>query len=217
MTAAPRLDSYEWAGGREAMLRFGPDDGPIVVMALPLFEEANRTRAFGVSILRVLATRGIGGVLPDLPGQGESEVATADVRLVDLTAAFAAVPGTRSVAIRSGALFVDARPCWVLSPQSGAALARELARMKGDFADGDREEVAGNVIDRELLAALSNATHPGGGRGGTRTVRLASDPGVADRHIPGQPLWRRAEPGNDFALAEVLAADIAGWIASCEG
>ena len=41
------------------MLRFGPDTGPVVVVALPLFEEANRTRAFAVSILRALAARGI--------------------------------------------------------------------------------------------------------------------------------------------------------------
>ena len=46
----PRFDRYEWAGGREAMLRFGPDAGPLVVAVLPLFEEANppgapRTRA----------------------------------------------------------------------------------------------------------------------------------------------------------------------------
>jgi thioredoxin reductase len=38
------IDRYDWAGGSEAMLRFGPATGPIVVLALPLFEEANRTR-----------------------------------------------------------------------------------------------------------------------------------------------------------------------------
>ena len=31
------------------MIRFGPDTGPVVVAALPLFEEANRTRAFMVT------------------------------------------------------------------------------------------------------------------------------------------------------------------------
>ncbi len=39
------------------MLRFGPADGLVVVAALPLFEEANRTRAFMVTILRALAER----------------------------------------------------------------------------------------------------------------------------------------------------------------
>jgi hypothetical protein len=41
-----RFDTYDWTGGREAMLRFGPDTGPIVIAALPLFEEVNRTRQF---------------------------------------------------------------------------------------------------------------------------------------------------------------------------
>ena len=58
------IDHYDWAGGREAMLRFGPAGGPVVVAALPLFEEANRTRSFVVTILRLLAARGIAGALP---------------------------------------------------------------------------------------------------------------------------------------------------------
>ncbi len=46
---APRIDHYDWSGGREALLRFGPDTGPVVILALPLFEEANRTRTFAVA------------------------------------------------------------------------------------------------------------------------------------------------------------------------
>jgi hypothetical protein len=72
------------------MLRFGPDTGPVVVVALPLFEEANRTRAFAVSILRALAERGIGGALPDLPGQCESLMSTHETDLAKLRAGFAA-------------------------------------------------------------------------------------------------------------------------------
>jgi HAD superfamily hydrolase (TIGR01509 family) len=40
------------------MLRFGPAEGPLVVLAMPLFEEANRTRAFAVTLLRALAAAG---------------------------------------------------------------------------------------------------------------------------------------------------------------
>ena len=57
---------------------------------------------------------------------------------------------------------------------------------------------------------------PGDG-GHRRTVRLDTDPQPADRHVPGTPLWRRAEPGNDPALAVLLADDIADWIARCAG
>lgn len=240
MNTGPRIDSYEWARGREAMLRFGPEDGPVAVLALPLFEEANRTRAFGLSILRALAARGIGGVLPELPGQGESEVETEGARLADLRGAFAAVPGTHSVAIRSGALLMDVRPCWLLSPQDGPALLRELARVKGGKLAGERVEVAGNLLNGELLDALAAYLLPGEGRGpgstnegeqpspttashlgpgvrrGRRTVRLGGDPHPADRHVDGAPPWRRAEPGNDLVLAQHLATDIADWIATCE-
>src|SRR3546814_21095544 len=69
---AQMIGRYDWAGGTEAMLRFGPDTGPVVVLALTLFEEANRTRAFAVPMLRALAERGVASVLPALPGQGES-------------------------------------------------------------------------------------------------------------------------------------------------
>ena len=41
------------------MLRFGPRDGPVVIAAPALFEEANRTRAFLVRILRLLGDCGI--------------------------------------------------------------------------------------------------------------------------------------------------------------
>jgi hypothetical protein len=41
MTAGLRIDRYRWSGGEEAVLRFGPDDGPVVVVTAPLFEEAN--------------------------------------------------------------------------------------------------------------------------------------------------------------------------------
>ncbi len=71
------------------MLRFGPDTGPVVVVALPLFEEANRTRAFAVTILRALAERGIAGALPDLPGQGESLIPTHATDLAKLRGGFA--------------------------------------------------------------------------------------------------------------------------------
>ncbi len=246
MTAGPRIDSYEWSGGREALLRFGPDDGPVVVLALPLFEEANRTRAFGVSLLRGLAARGIGGVLPELPGQGESEVATERATLPDLRSAFSAAPGRFVVSIRSGALVAgDARPCWSLTPQSGADLVRELARVSGGPLDGEKIEVAGNLLSRELMEALRVQRPPGEGWGSaagctedkvapqaspppgpglrrigalrSRVVRLTGDAGVADVHVDGPPLWRRAEPDNDLTLVQRLATDIAYWMRACEG
>ena len=213
MDAGPRIDSYEWPGGREPMLRFGPEGGPIAVLALPLFEEANRTRALGVGILRALAARGIGGVLPELPGQGESAVTTEMVRLDDLRAALTAVPGSHILAIRSGALLCDGRPCWLLAPQFGAELIREMARVKGDTLEGEQVEIAGNLLTRSLIGELATADFPAE----AWVVRLSSDPRAADMQVDGPALWRRAEPGNDLIFIQRLASDVIDWMTTCAG
>ena len=207
--AALKIDHYEWSGGREAMLRFGPDSGPVVVVALPLFEEANRVRAFAVTICRALAKRGVASVLPDLPGQGESLVQTSDARIPAMRDAFGAVPGQYTVAFRSGALLDagDRQGRWHFAPQ-GAELLRELGRLQ-HFGGGD---VAGNIVSPAMIADIEASR-----LSRARVVRQAKDQAPADRHVPGAPLWRRAEPDNDPALAALLADDIADWIAACEG
>lgn len=200
---------------------------------MPLFEEANRTRAFAVRLLRLMAARGIGGALPDLPGQGESLVATEAARLEDWRAAFAAAVASLSgpvhvVAIRGGALvdtLAAATSRWHFSPAAGDALVRELLRTRAvaggapelDLLDPDDEvspvELAGNRLSRPLLRALHVAERIP--YGPVRTVRLESDPAAADLKLAGAPLWRRTEPGDDPALAEALADDLAAWIAAC--
>ena len=243
----PRIDSYEWAGGREAMLRFGPEDGPVAVLALPLFEEANRTRTFGVSILRALAARGIGGVLPELPGQGESTVATTDVTLLMIREGYAGAiekmygesRRAYSICLRSGLAVAAAAHGlgrWCLTPLAGSAvlddLVRTLAAVRRDddvrvlrhiYAYEEAHfpmEVAGNILSYTMIEELmgdSSSVRVGSIGIPARTVRIEGDPRPADRIVAGPPLWRRAEPGNDPALAETLAADIADWIAACEG
>jgi len=218
------------------MLRVGPGTGPVVVVALPLFEEANRTRAFAVTILRALADRGIAGILPDLPGQGESLLPTHEATLASLSQAFAAAVSSLgrsaySLAIRSGTLLdgsalVVAR--YHLSPATGSDLRRELirarqasARESGEAFDPasidtatDPVELAGNRIAPQLLAELATATPA---TTAVRTVRLETEARPADAKIAGSPLWRRAEPDNDADFAARIAADIADWVATCEG
>lgn len=243
----PRIDHYDWAGGREAMLCFGPDDGPVVVAALPLFEEANRTRAFVVAICRALAARGIGSALPDLPGTGESLLALHALSLSRISEGYAGSvdrfgkQGRRvyGLGVRSGALLdtlgsLDGR--WHLAPQAGPDLLRELSRIKQaslgparalsdpwysnpalqDDAPAPPVEIAGNLIGTALLTDLPVHLPWGEEDGGpVRTIRLIGDPRPADRHVPGTPLWRRSEPGNDAALVALLADDIGQWIARC--
>jgi hypothetical protein len=205
------ISYYDWPDGREAMLRFGPVDGPVVVAALPLFEEANRTRTFVVTILRMLAARGIASILPDLPGTGESLVPTSEARLGAMHEAFAAIPGSYTLAVRSGALFDTGarRGRWHLSPQSGADLVRELERLR---QAGGSEDFGGNALSSTFLAELEGVEAVP-----ARIIRLESDAKPADLKFPGTPLWRRAEPDNDLALAALLADDIAAWVHACEG
>lgn len=218
---APRIDHYDWAGGREPMLRFGPEDAATtVIVALPLLEEANRTRALAAAMLRRLAARGLAGALPELPGTGESAGPTEAMRLADLRAAFAAA-GERIggdvviIAFRSGALLVtpdvieDNGGGWMLSPQSGAEVVREWRRLRDA---GDGVTVAGNRIASALWKDLDDAAPPP-----ARVVRLQGDPRPADRIVAAAPPWRRAEPDADLALADILADDVADWIARCRG
>lgn len=202
------------------MLRFGPEHGPIVIAALPLFEEANRTRAAMVDVLRRLAARGIGGALPDLPGMGESLVPTAQASLADWRAAFAAATAglagpVFAIAWRSGAL-IDGEAAlagrWRLSPMTGAEQYRELERIR---QLGGGEDYAGNRLSATLIDELETAVPLDGGA--LRTVRLEGDPRATDALLPGRPLWRGSEPDTDPALQEAVADDLAGWIASCAG
>jgi hypothetical protein len=136
-----RIQRYDWSGGTEAMLRFGPDTGPVVIAALPLFEEANRTRAFMVSILRALAELGIGSILPDLPGTSESVTPLESTTILHMQVAYnevvaiAAMEGSRAygLGVRSGALLDTLGLLvgrWHFAPQNGSDLLRELTRIK---------------------------------------------------------------------------------------
>ena len=233
------------------MLRFGPDQGPVVVAALPLFEEANRTRVFVVTILRRLAQLGIAGALPDVPGQGESLVPLETVSILQMQDAFAGAvdaiqaSGRRcyALSVRSGAL-IDALGAlsgrWHLAPQGGPELLRDLARIKGvkphtsdasdlwwfrEADDGPEEapdppvEIAGNLLSVDLLTELTVKDRLASEEDEfpLRTVRLEGDPRPADAWFAGAPLWRRIEPGNELALAALLADDIVAWARACEG
>lgn len=232
------IAQYDWRGGREAMLRFGPPDAPVVVIALPPFEEANRLRALAVTIARMLADHDLASIIPDLPGTGESLTDIAATRVSDWRDAFAACAAAQPVrliaSLRAAALFdadEGALGHWRLSPQDGPRLLREMirARLAGLREDGreastatlteqakaDGIELSGHWLTPAMFGDLEVAAprpvHP------LRIVRLGGDVQPADRLIDAAPLWRRAEPDNDLELAHILAADIADWIRTCRG
>ncbi len=202
------------------MLRMGPDGGPMILAFPALFEEANRTRAILVGVLRRLANRGCSVALPDLPGQGESLTPVEAVDLVTWReAAVAAAQSLLSplhvVAVRAGALVdaeVVAASRWYWSPLTGREQRRELTRLR-DLGDGS--DYAGNLLSDAMLAQLD------GGEPtltpALRVARMESDPRPADVKLPGAAPWRASEPGSDAALVERIATDIHDWVAACAG
>lgn len=202
-----------------------------ILIVPPLFEEANRTRRTLVLAMRALAAEGFAAVLPDLPGQNESLVPLVEVDLVRWQDALAEVVSgidgpTIIASFRGGALIdhqAKAKAWWRLAPIGGASLLRTLMRAR---ASADREAgvtssleslqdeaktapllLAGNRLSPVMIAQLSaseaQAVEP------LRSVGLGAD-GIA-----GTPLWLRAEPGEDAAMAKVIAADISAWSKTC--
>ena len=215
----PELLHYDWPGGREAMLRWGAGAATIL-LAPPLFEEANRTRAAMADVACRLAATGFSVALPDLPGQCESLLPTEQATLAGWRAAFAAAASTLAapihvVAWRAGAL-VDAEAevasRWYLSPLSGAEALRDLRRTAAVSGDGS---YAGNRLSDDLIAALE-AAEPAT-LAPLRVARLESDARPADARLRGRPLWRAAEPGTDAALQEAVERDVIAWVTSCAG
>ena len=227
------IESYAWRGPddlgqREAVLCFGPEGAPLVLILPPLFEEANRTRFFLVEIMRGLAALGVASILPDLPGTNDSPVATVDARFGDWKEAIAALPApAMTVSIRGGALldgFAATEFHWRLAPETGARLLRDMVRataMTAGIKAGAVEAMArteptalaGNIVHHTLFSALEGAVPAD--TGNIRTLRLEDDAGDAEARVTGTPLWRRAEPGHDADLAAVAVADIAQWMTSC--
>ncbi|MFT6569163.1 MAG: hypothetical protein ACJAWY_000858 [Sphingomonas echinoides] len=226
MIDAPAFEyaRYPTAGGEEWMILRGPRDGPRVLILQPILNEANQCRAMVVDFARHLALAGVGSAIPDLPGTGESTRPLAEVRWSDWRDAVAAAAATLRqdssslmvASLRGGALIDDvcgAESWWRFAESSGAALLRPLERAQrltrssdNMHAPNDIQTLAGFSLHRELLHAFrAAAPEPV-----PRPLRAVAFDGV------GTPVWRRAEPTNDPALAKRLAEDFLAWISACE-
>jgi pimeloyl-ACP methyl ester carboxylesterase len=202
---------YRVGGRDEWMMRIG--EGPALLFLPPLFEEMNRTRALLATVMRALARDGFACWLPDLPGTGESERPLGDVSWEDwreaASSAFESSEAVASIGIRGGALLDETSPFrWRFAAATGASLARDLARA-GLMTEGG----GGYAPSQSLLDALAKAEPAAGAT--VRTVRLATDRGEAERKLEGPPLWRRAEPQNNYQLAATIASDISQWVREC--
>ncbi len=204
-----------------------------ILFVPPLFEEANRTRRTLVLAMRALAADGFAALLPDLPGQNDSLVPIEQVDLTTWQSALAdiaaTIDGPLIIASLRGGTLIDHRAkaaaWWRLAPVGGASLLRTLLRAR---VAADREAgltssldslqteaatapllLAGNRLSPAMMAQLGAAeTQP---VAPLRTVTL----GTGADAIAGTPLWLRAEPGEDAAMAAAIAADITAWSTTC--
>lgn len=213
-----------WIAGHPVFHNISDQDN-ILLILLPLFEESNRLRKTVIDAMRMLAARGIGAALPDLPGCGDSPIRSdaLDLTLIrraacDIAEELNHAGRTRFVAsLRSACLFDDipgVRGRWRLAPENGDKLMRTLLRTTdGSTDDPHRRFIAGQYLPTSFVEELAGATvtddRP------VRVVRLMSDRAEADFKFDGAPLWRRSEPMEDISFSQYVADDISNWIATC--
>lgn len=232
MPGALRHLSYDFDGRGEQLLTAG-DGPPGVLIVPPLFDEMNRMRRTLVLAMRALAGRGIASALMDLPGANESLAPLEEQSLASWRAAVgaAAAQAGRQAApiciasVRGGCLIDDGAEAahrWRLSPAKGSSLLKTLLRTRiaGEREDGrtvtaaqlmaearlDPIELAGNRLGPDMVAQLDGALP-------ADLPAREAKPGTGEGCIAGSALWLRAEPGEDAAMADAIAADIAALLA----
>ncbi len=211
---------------RVPALRFGPGDARWRVLLIPpLFDEANRMRRTLAMTMRALADQGVASLLPDLPAQGESllpnEAATLELWREGLRELARNERPLIVASWRGGALIDDAVEgalgWWRMSPVAGASLVRALLRTR---IAGDKEGGRTTTADSLRRDAAAAPVELGGYRlSGAmldqldRATPVAVSPvrEVTPAEMNGSALWLRSQPGEDRAMAEAMAADLANW------
>lgn len=190
-----------------------------------LFDESNRMRRFTVEVMRRLDNAGVDCFLPDLPGCNESLQALAEQTPESWRAAVTAAArhfrASHVLGIRGGSLLMPTdRPGWRYAPVNGASAMRQMLRgrifasreagtaetQEGLLAEGLEQglELAGYRLGADFLREFQSLTPPIS----ANVVEIDQD------MLGGSGLWLRAEPGEDRAQADALAAIIAIGIKS---
>ena len=182
------------------------------------FDEANKLRRFTIEVMRRLDRAGVDCLLPDLPGCNESLAPLADQTLegwrAGMDTAAESLRATHVLAIRAGALVAPALPGWHYAAQSGPKTlrgmirARTIAAREAGLAETSEALMAegraagltlgGWTIGPALFAALE----------GAEPVLAPGQSDLAQSALGGPGLWLRAEPDEDAAQADRLAARI---------
>ena len=207
--------------GEESALVAGPSDATARVLIVPaLFEEANRTRRMLTETMRLLAERGMASVMPDLPGCNESlaPLNRQDVETWRAAIAAAAVhfAGTHVLAIRGGALVAPALPGCLLEPIAGSQVLRPMLRARTIAArENGREETMAGLLESGRIKGIELAGYCLGAEmiHGLESAEVEHQDAFLSLHdIGGEALWLRNEPGENYTLSQLLAAQIIEFI-----
>lgn len=187
-----------------------------------LFDEGNRMRRFTVEVMRRLDAAGIDCFLPDLPGCNESlqslEHQVPSAWLDAMASSAKHFAATHVLGIRGGCLFTPGGLArWHYAPVKAASILRQMMRARGLAS---RE--AGRSESRDQLAAMARsegielAGYPLGAEFCRAFEGMEPDPDatvIAQEDLSGSGLWLRAEPDDDTAQADALAAILAESLA----
>lgn len=234
MSTALEYARYQFAGHDELCLKAGSHHNKAILLIPPLFDEMNRMRQMLVDVMRLLDAKGIGSILPDLPGTNESIVPQEEASLMVWRQALINCVHTVSncqhvAAFRGGCLiddFSDDVRQWRLSPAKGKALLRTMMRTRmasdkeaglstgmaqlAEEAQRGAVNLAGNDISALMYSELEEAVPDPADD--IRTAQLETSAQAADVKLPGSALWLRAEPDKDLLLSGAIATDLASWI-----
>ncbi len=185
-----------------------------------LFDEGNRMRRFTAQVMRRLDAAGIDCFLPDLPGCNESlqplDRQTPGGWQTAMAASARHFRASHVLGIRGGGLLLPAElPGWRYAPVDGARILRQLIRVRivgareagveetqeGLAAQGRDHglELAGYRLGSEFFRAFESLT----------ATPLPTVSVIEQDMLGGGGLWLRAEPDDDNAQADALAAILA--------
>ena len=213
------------AAASEYALTFDQSRDHRVLIAPALFDEGHKLRRFTVQVMRRLDGAGIDCFLPDLPGLNESEQDLALIEPEDwrmaLEAAARQFKATHLLGIRGGGLVLpDKLRGWHYAPVKGASLLKTMLRARILAArETGREELLATLMEQGLALGLELAGYSLSGEMLRQLGELTpgKQPGItAIEHelLGGGALWLRAEPAEDSAQADALAAIVAIGIAA---
>ena len=208
------------AAASEYALTFDSSRRRRVLIAPALFDEGHKLRRFAAEVMRRLDGAGIDSFLPDLPGLNESEQDLALIEPEDwrmaLEAAGRHFGATHVLAMRGGGLVLPGKiGGWHYAPVKGASLLKTMLRARIIASrEAGREELLDTLMQHGLAMGLDLAGYSLSGEMLRQMGELVpgKQPGITTiEHelIGGGPLWLRAEPDEDRAQADALAAIVA--------